>query len=76
LARLAMPSQSTDLPQAIDRAYYTAYGRHADESERQRMAEFIQRQAQTYGKAATAQDQAMADFCQILLCSSEFVYVD
>ena len=36
----------------------------------------IARQAESYGPSATARDQALADFCQVLLCSNEFIYVD
>jgi hypothetical protein len=76
LSKLARPSQSTDVKQAIDRAYVIAFARHADDSEQQRMADFIARQATGYGAVRNAQDLAMTDFCQILLSSSEFVYVD
>ena len=41
------------------------------------MTAFIARQAESYGKhAATARDQAVVDFCQVLLCLNEFIYVD
>ena len=51
LSKLARPSQSTDLKQAINRAYVIALARHADDAEQQRMAEFIARQASGYGAA-------------------------
>jgi len=76
LAKLARPSQSTELKQAIDRAYFIAFARHADDAEQQRMADFIARQSAGYGSVPNADELAMTDFCQILLSSSEFVYVD
>ena len=33
-------------------------------------------QTESHGKTAAALDQAVVDFCQVLLCVNEFVYVD
>ncbi len=65
-----------NLEQAVDEAYRMALSRPADESERRRMKAFIDKQADSYGKTPRALDLALTDFCQVLLCLNEFVYVD
>ena len=40
------------------------------------MRSFIERQAESYGNTPAARDQALTDFCQVLLCLNEFIYVD
>ena len=32
--------------------------------------------AESYGKTPQSRDQALTDFCQVLLCLNEFIYVD
>jgi hypothetical protein len=69
---LRIRSKSADaLPQAVDEAYRTVLGRRPTPTERDRILGFIERQT----KASSA-DAALADFCQVLLCSNEFIYVD
>jgi hypothetical protein len=64
------------LPAAIENAYRSAFCRRPTEDETTTMLRFIERQADSYGKGDEAAQQALTDFCQILLCSNEFVYVD
>jgi hypothetical protein len=59
----------------IDEAYRIALGRRPSDSERDRMTAFIRRQAEGYG-GTQGQDRALADFCQVLLCLNEFIYID
>ena len=40
------------------------------------MAAFIQRQKESRGKDAKAEELAFRDFCHLVLCMNEFVYVD
>ena len=40
------------------------------------MQAFVEKQAESYGRSPKALDQALTDFCQVLLCLNEFVYVD
>lgn len=61
---------------AIEQAYLIALGRRPTETERERMDSFIQRQAASYGSTPAARDQALADFCQVVMCLNEFIYVD
>ncbi|MBM3995229.1 MAG: DUF1553 domain-containing protein [Planctomycetes bacterium] len=55
---------------SIEQAYLIALSRRPTDAERQRMETFIA----NYG--AQARDQALVDFCQVLLCLNEFIYVD
>jgi hypothetical protein len=74
LARRVRPNDSTDLAGAIDGAYRLALCRTATDAEKKNIIDFVGRQAKTYPKNGA--DLAWVDFCQILLCSNEFVYVD
>ena len=74
--RAIRPKTDAPLGQAIGQAYLIALARRPTESETERMESFIQRQAESYGKTPQARDQALSDFCQVLLCLNEFIYVD
>jgi hypothetical protein len=63
-----------DLPAAVDRAVQTLYGRSAESSERDELLAFVKAQAVGYPNQDLT--LALADLCQSLMCSSEFVYVD
>ena len=68
LAARVRPKDASGLPTAVENAYLLALGRRPSAAERDRMLAFIARQP--------AKDQALADFCQVLLCLNEFIYVD
>ena len=70
------PKTLAGLPQAVDDAYLIALARHASEAEKTRMAAFIETQAESYGRTPQALNQALTDFCQVMLCLNEFIYVD
>ncbi|HZK79543.1 MAG TPA: PSD1 and planctomycete cytochrome C domain-containing protein [Humisphaera sp.] len=74
LALRARPKPDVDLDAAIAEAYRLAICRAPTAEETGRMHDFIERQGKTYAKNGT--DTAFVDFCQALLCSDEFVYVD
>jgi hypothetical protein len=74
LARRARP-QGGEVGPAIAEAYRIALGRRPSEAEQERMTAFVRRQAESYG-APQGQERAMTDFCQILLCLNEFIYID
>jgi hypothetical protein len=76
LAARVRPKTPELTPTAIDQAYRIALGRMPSDHERQRMLSFVDRQAESYGKAPQARDTALADFCQVLICLNEFIYVD
>lgn len=61
---------------AIDRAYRIAFARPANEAERNRMLAFIEQQRAALGDIPDAADKAFVEFCHVLLCLNEFVYVD
>lgn len=68
LAARIHPTADTPLEAAIDRGYQIAFARSPAAEERQRMLAFVQQQ--------TDANLALAEFCQVLLCLNEFVYVD
>ncbi len=60
---------------AVEKAYRIALARGPSEAERAKMAGFIRRLSDgTKGPGGVA--AATADFCQVLLCLNEFIYVD
>src|SRR5262249_32917478 len=75
-AQRVQPKTADAVPQAIEQACLIALARRPTSNERDRMARFIDNQAKSYAPNAQAQNLAWADFCQVLLCSNEFVYVD
>ena len=70
------PNAETSVEQAIDRAYQVAVSRPATEAERLGMADFIRRQKESRGTDANAEALAVSDFCHLILCMNEFVYID
>lgn len=64
-----------DVEPAINEAYRVVLGRLPTDAERERMTAFVQRQAELYD-GPQAQERAVTDFCQVLLCLNEFIYID
>ena len=75
LARAVLPASITEVPQSIEKAYRIVLGRRPTDGERQRMAAFIIR-GSNESKGLKGLETATADFCQVLLCLNEFLYVD
>ena len=75
-AKRVRPDKQTSLAQAVDSAYRLALARSPDSSEREAMLAFIKTQADSRKGQANAEELAVRDFCQLLFCSNEFVYVD
>ena len=75
-AAQARPTPETSIEQTIDGAYQIALSRPATESERATMSGFIQRQKDSRGADANAESLAVRDFCHLILCMNEFVYID
>jgi len=73
LANRAKPDADVPLGEAIDAAYQITYARPPSTDERTAMQTFIARQTQSRDGTA---DTAFQDFCHLLLCANEFVYVD
>ena len=77
LAARIRPTNDVPLPAAIDRAYQTAFARLPGDSERSRMLAFVEAQtAAVGGDVNEATKKALVEFCHVLLCLNEFVYVD
>ena len=77
LAARIRPTNEVPLPTAVDRAYQTAFSRLPSDTERSRMLSFIETQAAAIGGDANeATRKALVEFCHVLLCLNEFVYVD
>src|SRR5258705_11842597 len=60
---------------AVKNGYEIALGREPSSQELAESVKFLQEQRQAYG-SANANDLALEDFCQSLLCLNEFVYVE
>ncbi|MEX2015897.1 MAG: DUF1553 domain-containing protein, partial [Candidatus Hydrogenedentales bacterium] len=76
-ARFAARLQKeTDGVDCIDRAFRLTFGRPTTEEEVARAQEFLAAQAADYGGGVFAQKAALVDFCQVLLQSNEFLYVE
>ena len=68
--------ENTPVAEAIDRAYRIALGRPATTEETTTMTEFIERQKTLRGDDPNAESLAVRDFCHLVLCLNEFVYIE
>jgi hypothetical protein len=71
LAQRTAPKTPDLVPKMIDDVYRTALGRKPTAAERKTMQTFITKQT-----ASGRGPQALADFCQVVLCLHEFAYID
>lgn len=77
LAQRLRSSNDMTLTASVDRAYEIVFSRKPTESERTRMVAFIEQQKSAVeGDAAANADRALAEFCHVLLCLNEFIYID
>jgi hypothetical protein len=77
LADRIRPAPGAALESAIDRAYRIAFSRLPTPAERAKMRSFIDQQRSAMGGAAPeASQKALVEFCHVLLCLNEFVYID
>ena len=76
LSQRVNPTKNGSLAQVIEEAYQITLSRLPSGIERQRMQAFIEKQAKSYSPTPKALELALTDFCQVLLCLNEFVYVD
>jgi hypothetical protein len=74
-AKRIAPSPTTSLEDAVRAGYQIAIARQPDRDELADGVSFIQKQMATYPEAQR-REAALADFCQVLLCLNEFIYVD
>ena len=77
LFALVKPANDAPLSSAIDRGYRIAFGRSPSDVERSRMEAFVEQQRTAMGEATPeSTDKALIEFCHVLYCLNEFVYID
>lgn len=64
------------LEQTVNDVYAISLSRQPTPEEQQQMLQFIHYQTESYGKNPKASELAVADFCQLIICTNEFVFVD
>ncbi len=70
-------AQDTSIETVIDRGYQVAFGRMPSDAERVQMRTYIEQQRAALGaESPETTDKALVEFCHVLLCLNEFVYVD
>ena len=78
-ARRIHPAGDQEPDEVIHAGFVTALARPADSQELQQMAEFLTQQTTAYvesGYGAESRRRAIKDFCQLLISSDEFIYVE
>ncbi len=73
LSKRSQPTPETKLTDAVTSAYEIAYSRPPSSGELSGMLDFIEKQRE--GRADNA-ETAFQDFCHLLLCANEFLYID
>ena len=64
-----------DVAKRIERAFVLVAGRKPDAAERKMAMSFVTNQRAIYGEKPEAEERAWADFCQTLLASNHFLYI-
>ena len=75
-AKRARPDAKAPLAESVGQAYRIALSRAPSADEKKDMLAFIKDQTASRGKTGNAQELAFRDFCHLLLCTNEFIYVD
>jgi mono/diheme cytochrome c family protein len=73
-ARVGKDAQTPD--DAIQRAYRIALGRDPSTEELADGVAFVKREEASYNGKANARELALTDFCQVLMCLSEVMYLE
>ncbi|WP_050986275.1 PSD1 and planctomycete cytochrome C domain-containing protein [Schlesneria paludicola] len=77
LAQRIRPSVETPVATSIDLAYRIAFARHPTAEEAAQMQAFVDAQRTLIaGDPAASIQPALVEFCHVLLCLNEFVYID
>ena len=74
-ARRIAPDSTTPLEDAVKAGYQIALARQPNRDELADGVAFIRAQMPTYPESQR-RESALADFCQVLLCLNEFIYVE
>ncbi|MFH1300749.1 MAG: DUF1553 domain-containing protein, partial [Planctomycetota bacterium] len=75
-AKRVRPDKQKNLEQTVNDVYAIALSRQPSPEEQQQMLQFIHYQTESYGVNPQAGELAVADFCQLIFCMNEFVFVD
>ena len=75
-AKRVRPNTKTSLDTTVTAAYRLALARTPDSGEKADMLAFIRKQIALRPGQANAEELAVRDFCHLLFCSNEFIYVD
>lgn len=76
LAARIKPAPDKPLAESIDKAYQIAFSRSPSDTERQRMLAFVESQKTMLAGTPQDVEKALTEFCQVMLCLNEFVYID
>jgi hypothetical protein len=63
-------------PQDVRRSLVTAFNREPTPVEQQSSLQFLQKQTKAYGSSKNSKERAWHDYCQMLLASNAFLYVE
>jgi len=74
-ARRIAPA-GADPAEIVENAYTVALSRPPSGGELEQMVGFIRGQTASYGGDAVARNRAVTDYCQLMLCLNEFIYID
>ena len=74
-ARLAREA-GAESPARVDRAFLLTLGRQPTQAETQSALEFVHSQREHYAARADGEQMAWVDFCQMLLASNAFLYLE
>jgi hypothetical protein len=69
-------SSETKTEQVVGKAYGIALSRGPTATEMKQMSDFIREQAASYGDSDNSMNLAVIDYCQIMLCLNEFLFID
>ncbi|MCE9532490.1 MAG: PSD1 and planctomycete cytochrome C domain-containing protein [Planctomycetes bacterium] len=76
LAKRIAPTEKVELEQVIAKAYLITLAREPNPDEMKEGLSFIKQQILSYGGKDGARHLAVTDFCQVMMCLNEFVYVE
>ncbi len=76
LADRVLAKNETDPQEIVRETFWTTLSRPPQQLEAEQMSAFIKEQASRYGNEESGMVTAVADYCQLMLCLNEFVYVD
>ncbi len=77
LAQRIRPTKDVPIATSVDLAYRIAFAHPPSEAERSQMLAFIDTQRSVAGTDPVANiEPALVEFCHVLLCLNEFVYID